>query len=235
MKQSYHSELEKLKKWIDNVKSMLSRQIPFIHTEQDAKAIFCHIEVIIANIQDEYPFYALALPDIKCRLFLSDDRGFKRLNFVAFGELVTIIQHLVAEPVAMQFWSVIHIRVKEISYKLYKNGHYSVAAEKAIREVETRLREKFVELKPGIAIPSKAIDIIGALMSENGVFKFCDVTTVSGKNYRRGIQALCEGLIAAYRNPAAHSNLKYTKREAIEQIMLASQLMFVLDKTVTES
>ena len=33
-----------------------------------------------------------------------------------------------------------------------------------------------------------------------------------------------------YRNPAAHANLQYEKREAMEQIMLASQLMYVLDK-----
>ena len=36
--------------------------------------------------------------------------------------------------------------------------------------------------------------------------------------------------MAAYRNPAAHANPQYEKRETIEQIMLASQLMYVLDK-----
>ena len=46
----------------------------------------------------------------------------------------------------------------------------------------------------------------------------------------RGIQSLFEGIMAAYRNPAAHANLQYEKREAMEQIMLASQLMYVLDK-----
>ena len=67
-------------------------------------------------------------------------------------------------------------------------------------------------------------------MSENGAFKFCDTTTASGRDYRRGIHSLFEGIMAAYRNPAAHANLQYEKREAIEQIMLASQLMYVLDK-----
>ena len=86
------------------------------------------------------------------------------------------------------------------------------------------------ELKPGAAVPSKIGDVIGALMSENGAFKFCDTTTTSGRDYRRGIQSLFEGIMAAYRNPAAHANLQYEKREAMEQIMLASQLMYVLDK-----
>ena len=67
-------------------------------------------------------------------------------------------------------------------------------------------------------------------LSENGAFKFCDTTTTSGRDYRRGIQSLFEGIMAAYRNPAAHANLQYEKREAMEQIMLASQLMYVLDK-----
>lgn len=49
-------------------------------------------------------------------------------------------------------------------------------------------------------------------------------------DYRRGIHSLFEGIMAAYRNPAAHANLQYEKREAMEQIMLASQLMYVLDK-----
>ena len=68
------------------------------------------------------------------------------------------------------------------------------------------------------------------MLSENGAVQFCDATSTSGKNYRRGVQQIFEGTIAAYRNPAAHANLVITKREAIEQITLASQLMYILDK-----
>ncbi len=78
-------------------------------------------------------------------------------------------------------------------------------------------------------ITAKVGDIIGALLSENGVYHFADLSTVSGKNYRKGIQSLFEGIFAAYRNPSAHNNLPCTKRESIEQIILASQLMYVLD------
>lgn len=86
------------------------------------------------------------------------------------------------------------------------------------------------DMQPGSGIPAKIGDIIGALLGDNGVFNFCDTSTVSGKDYRRGIKSLFEGAFAAYRNPAAHANLPCTKREAVEQIMLASQLMYVLDK-----
>ena len=66
-------------------------------------------------------------------------------------------------------------------------SHCSSAAEKEVKEVESRLREKFSELKPGAAVPPKIRDVIGALMSEKGAFNFCDTTTTSGRDYRRGI------------------------------------------------
>ncbi len=96
--------------------------------------------------------------------------------------------------------------------------------------METRLRELFQELKPNAVVPAKVGDIIGALLTENGAYHFADLSTVSGKDYCRGIQFLFEGIFAAYRNPSAHKNIPCTKRESIEQIMLASQLMYILDK-----
>ena len=77
---------------------------------------------------------------------------------------------------------------------------------------------------------SKVGDIIGALLRENGAYHFVDLSTASGKDYRRGIQSIFEGTFAAYRNPTAHENLSCTKRETMKQIMLASQLMYVPDK-----
>lgn len=189
------------------------------------------IRAIATGIQSDYPFYAATLPRIADILFQSSGMGAASLNIAAFGELVVIIRHIEAEPVVVQFWSEIHPRIVNVSRGLYVDGHCSTAAEKAVKEVESRLREKFAELKPGTAIPSKIGDVIGALVSENGAFKFCDTTTTSGRDYRRGIQSLFEGIMAAYRNPAAHANLQYEKREVMEQIMLASQLLYVLDKT----
>ena len=166
-----------------------------------------------------------------CKYTLSaNEMGAIFLNPAAFGELVVIVRHIEAEPVVVQFWAEIHPRIVNVSRELYADGHCSTAAEKAVKEVESRLREKFSELKPGTTVPAKIGDVIGALMSENGALKFCDTTTTSGRDYRRGIQSLFEGIVAAYRNPAAHANLQYEKREAMEQIMLASQLMYVLDK-----
>ena len=228
MKLPYENELYELRKWIDFTNANL--QMQFLHTPQEIQRVHQWINAITMEIQADYPFYAATLPRIASILFIDNGMGAFILNQAAFGELVIIIRHIEAEPVVVQFWSAIHPRIVNVSHELYADGHCSTAAEKAVKEVESRLREKFSELKPGAAIPAKIGDVIGALISENGVFKFCDTTTTSGKDYRRGIHSLFEGIMAAYRNPAAHANLQYEKREAMEQIMLASQLMYVLDK-----
>lgn len=228
MKLPYENELYELRKWIDFTNANL--QMQFLHTPQEIQRVHQWINAITRGIQADYPFYTATLPRIASILFIDNGMGAFILNQAAFGELVIIIRHIEAEPVVVQFWSDIHPRIANVSHELYADGHYSTAAEKAVKEVESRLREKFLELKTGAAVPAKIGNMIGALMSENGAFKFCDTTTTSGKDYRRGIQSLFEGIVAAYRNPAAHANLQYEKREAMEQIMLASQLMYVLDK-----
>lgn len=228
MKLPYENELYELRKWIDFTNANL--QMQFLHTPQEIQRVHQWISTITRGIQADYPFYAATLPCVANILFQQNEVGTIFLNPAAFGELVVIVRHIEAEPVAVQFWSEIHPRIVNVSRELYADGHCSTAAEKAVKEVESRLREKFSVLKPGTTVPSKIGDVIGALMSENGAFKFCDTTTTSGRNYRRGIHSLFEGIMAAYRNPAAHANLQYEKREAMEQIMLASQLMYVLDK-----
>ena len=205
-------------------------QMQFLHTPQEIQRVHQWINAITRGIQADYPFYATTLPCVANILFQQNEMGAIFLNPAAFGELVVIVRHIEAEPVVVQFWSAIHPRIVNVSHELYADGHCSTAAEKAVKEVESRLREKYSELKLSAAVPVKIGDVIGALMSENGAFKFCDTTTTSGKDYRRGIHSLFEGIMAAYRNPAAHANLQYEKREAMEQIMLASQLMYVLDK-----
>lgn len=230
MKVPYQNELYELRKWADNTNANLMSPMQVIHTPQEAQFVQHLISAIAAGVQNEYPFYAATLPKVSNFLFTINNIGAVTLNPAAFGELMVIIRHIEAEPLAMQFWPTVHARIVTVSFELYKDGHYASAAEKAVKEVETRLREKFAELKPGTTVPSNVGNIIGALISENGAFKFCDTSTSSGKDYRRGIQSLFEGTMAAYRNPSAHANLQFDKREAMEQIMLASQLMFVLDK-----
>ena len=215
MKLPYENELYELRKWIDFTNANLTNANLQLHTPQEIQRVHQWINAVTRGIQEDYPFYATTLPCVANILFLQNEVGAIFLNPAAFGELVVIVRHIEAEPVVVQFWSEIHPRIVNVSRDLFVDGHCSTAAEKAIKEVESRLREKFSELKPSTAVPSKIGDVIGALVSENGTFKFCDTTTTSGRDYRRGIQSLFEGIMAAYRNPAAHANLQYEKREAM--------------------
>ena len=147
-----------------------------------------HCTVVIKSLMT-------TLPCVANILFQQKEMGAIFLNPAAFGELVVIVRHIEAEPVVVQFWAEIHPRIVNVSRELYADGHCSTAAEKAVKEVESRLREKFSELKPGTTVPSKIGDVIGALISENGVFRFCDTSTTSGRDYRRGIHSLFEGIM----------------------------------------
>lgn len=229
MKNTYENELKMLQNWIYNTNNILSIGNHVIVDMITVNNTCYQIETISNEIANEYPFYAKMLNNIRGNLFNIPPYGSASLNNCAFGELYVIINHIAQEPINLSFWNKIHPRIIKISQGLYSDGYPDSAAEKAIKEVESRLRELFHILKPNTQVPTKIGDVIGALLSEHGAYHFADLSTDSGKNYRRGIQCLFEGLFAAYRNPSAHQNIPYSKREAMEQIMLASQLMYVLD------
>lgn len=153
MKLPYENELYELRKWIDVTNANL--QMQFLHTPQEIQRVHQWINAITRGIQADYPFYATTLPCVANILFQQNEMGAIFLNPAAFGELVVIVRHIEAEPVVVQFWSDIQPRIANVSHELYADGHYSTAAEKAVKEVESRLREKFLELKTGAAVPAK--------------------------------------------------------------------------------
>ena len=231
MQNTYTNELTELHRWTERTNQNLRTGFQFLCSEIEVQNVGQQVHFIAKCISEEYPFYAMELPKILQTLFYGNPINGYSLNRAAFGELFIIIKQLISEPLNTQFWANIHPRIATISKTLYCDGHFASAAEKAIRELETRLRERFQQLKPGVGVPAKIGDIIGALLGgDNGLFNFCDTSTISGKDHRRGVKLLFEGIFVAYRNPASHANLSCTKREAIEQIMLASQLMYILDK-----
>lgn len=223
--------LQPLHLWVHDINAALHRREQLIIPDDVVNSTCQLIRTIASCVQIEYPFYAKELSTIASTLFI---RSFSpmtpwTLDGIVFGELLLMERHLSSEQINLQFWNNIHPRINDIARSLYASGHFASAAEKAVKEVETRLRELFVEFKPGKAEPSKVGDIIGALLSENGAYQFVDVSTPNGRDYRRGIQSIFEGMFAAYRNPSAHKNMNYSQRESVEQIVLASQLMYVLD------
>lgn len=230
MKLTYEKELFELQKWIDNTNKALSIRYRSWYTQENVNEVCRWIDKISSGIKSEYPFYASFLTSISYLLFLTDNSITYTLNIVAYGELVAVIRHIEAEPVVMQAWINVHKRIKDVSEDLYKDGHYASAADNAVKEIEVRLREVFVDCKPGNTMPKEITEVIAALFSENGLYGVKKTAAISEKNYSKGMRMLFEGLIAAYRNPSAHANIKIGEREAMERVMLASQLMFVLDK-----
>lgn len=222
--------LNELLRWSNNINYQLQSGTSPILFSQAIQRVSHLITTVAYEIRFEYPYYSKILPEITSILFYNNGYGAFTINIAAFGEIYFILHHLEKEPHNMCMWSDIHPRIEKISSALFSDGYYDAAAEKAIKEVETRLREKFSELKPEAFIPSNLNEIIGTLFSESGIFHFCDTSSTSGKNHRKGIHQLFEGIIAAYRNPSAHANITYTRHESFEQITLASQLMYILDK-----
>lgn len=230
MRNTYTNEIAELHKWVEYTNNQLGTGFSFLHTEMEVQTVCQRICFIENCIQEEYPFYASQLPTISQRLFSGNRLSGFTLNSAVFGELFIITQQLFSEPINIQCWTNIHPRIVQVSKDIFCDGHFDSAAEKAIKELETRLRELSQQIRPSAGVPTKVGDIVGALLGDSGAFHFCDTSMISGKDRRRGVKLLFDGIFAAYRNPAAHANVSCTKREGIEQIMLASQLMYILDK-----
>lgn len=97
-----------------------------------------------------------------------------------------IIKHIRAETINQRVWQDIHPNISRVSKDLFCDGHFAAAAEIAIKEVETQMRILFKQYNPTAVDPKDAASLIGALLSENGLHKFCDTSNTSGRNYRKG-------------------------------------------------
>lgn len=187
MKTAYEKELRSLQSWINNVNNTLAHGGIIVIDSASVNNTYDQIEAVANGVESEYPFYATELKNISAILFNIPEYGSFSLNCAAFGELFIIIRHIVQEPIDMAVWHEIHPRIIGTSQGLFCDGYYDSAAEKAVKEVESRLRELFQILKPDVTVPAKVGDIIGALLSENGAYHFSDLSTVSGRDYRKGI------------------------------------------------
>ncbi len=225
MRREYQDSLDELWRWINSINPYTTVQSP-----QSIYNASNHIRAIAAGIQAEYPYYTAALNTMVTQLFMRNGM----IHIPTFYKIYFILQHIKNEPANGALWIEIHPRIVTASKSEFDDQHYDSAAGKAIKEVEMRLRELFKQVKSAQKEPRVIIDCIGALLGENGALKLTDCSTESGKNYTRGVKAIFEGAFAAYRNPQMHGNVPYTKRESYEQIVLASQMMYVLERGTKE-
>lgn len=222
-------DLEELRRWVINTNNAIGRNSQTVFDSSQVARVSALVNSVASDVAEDYPFYSRELPEIVNYLFFRISNGFSLCNTAAFGELFIIVKHLHDEPTDSSYWLMIHPRIVGSSQGLYFDMHYASAANRAFIEVETKLRELFRALKPGVAEPSKVGDLIGALLTDNGAYHFYNATTPSGRDYGKGIRCLFEGAFSAYRNLSSHTNVEISKEDSFAQIVLASQLMDVLD------
>lgn len=228
MKIPYEVELNFINSWINEIKAQFAMSPGTPAYSNNYQQVINALQRIAFNVRTQYPFYNQEILRICKILFSNPLAGAVWVKPIPFGEIVIIVKHITEEPLDLRFWQDIHPRIVGVAKDRFMNGFYPDASERAIKEVETRMRELFREGKPGAAVPKDAASLIGALLSDKGSYHFCDTTEVSGRNFRQGIMRIFEGAFLAYRNPAMHENLECSQREAIERIVQASQMMYIL-------
>ncbi len=220
--------LENLLAWVKQMDTTIAEN-KFIPIAQIEVTNVRKLILIVANsVHYSHPQCEAQLRRIEQNLFYLPDMYGYRINLCLFGQLFLIV-HYINEQLQDYFWSNIHPRVVNVAQAEYVDGYFDSAAEKALREVETYLRELYSQAYPNLGEPKEINTIKDKLLNDENVYMF-DRQTQSGKNYFDGIRTLFDNVFKAYRNPTAHRNIKINKREASERIMLASQLMYVLDE-----
>lgn len=230
MRPAYAKELAYIWEWIISKDRQLCENTPIVLWPDERNQVNRSLQIISNGVQYEHLFYSQELLAIRDKLYTRSPLAYGAfsINIAVFGQLYIIIKHIRAETINQRVWQDIHPNISRVSKDLFCDGHFAAAAEIAIKEVETQMRILFKQYNPTAVDPKDAASLIGALLSENGLHKFCDTSNTSGRNYRKGIQQIFEGAFSAYRNPTMHQNLPYTQREALEQITLASQMMYIL-------
>lgn len=220
--------LENLLAWVKRM-DMAVAENKFVPLAQTEVENLRKLILIVANgMQYAHPQCEAHLKRIEQNLFYLPDVYGYRINLCLFGQLFLIVHH-VNEQLQDGFWCNIHPRIIGVAQAEYVDGYFDSAAEKALREVETYLRELFSQHYSGQGEPKEIATIKDRLLNDDTVYEF-DRQTPSGKNYFEGVKALFDNAFKAYRNPASHRNIPISQREASERIMLASQLMYVLDE-----
>jgi uncharacterized protein (TIGR02391 family) len=115
----------------------------------------------------------------------------------------------------------LHARIVATVYPLYLRGEYDTAVFQAFKEVEVAVREA-AHLNAqdlGCTLMRRAFD------PKDG--QLADQSQLSAE--RQALSDLFAGAIGFYKNPSSHRSVVMTPTRAVEAIMLASQLLNVVD------
>jgi len=116
--------------------------------------------------------------------------------------------------------SVLHPRLQEEAFNLYKNGHFKAAAHEAMTQVEIALKEVSGSVKDTGAILVKRLFGTG-----ESNFK---LVVPFGEYLQANAAELFRGAFTYYRNYAAHDGSKIDSIQSFRILILASELLTLI-------
>ncbi len=189
------------------------------------KAICSNINELAFDVRNKNPKLYSDLQDIKSNLFI----GANFVNVYTLGRLVQIMRSYDYLS-TNDFWQFVHPKIIELSKNKFEDGYYTDAVKTAIVEICSIVREYRKE--KGLPEIQSDKDMMYNTFSTIKVLQFTDSSTTSLKNIQEGYEKIFPGVIQAIRNPNAHKNTEIEKGDAVRKLMIASDLMYMLDKTL---
>lgn len=186
------------------------------------KSICLNINELAFDIRNKNPQLYSDLQNIKSNLFF----GANFINVYTLGRLVQLLRSYDYLS-TNDFWQFAHPRIIELSKNKFEDGYFSNAVQTAFVEICSIVRKYREEQKLPEIKGDK--DMLYNTFSTLKVLQFTDSSTTSLKNIQEGYEKIFPGVIQAMRNPNAHSNTRMEKADAARKIMIASDLMFMLD------
>ncbi len=118
----------------------------------------------------------------------------------------------------------LHPRIVQKVWASFLRGDYDTAVFQAFKEVEVRVREaaQCADTDIGVALMRKAFGKRGPL---------ADVSAPMAE--QQALSDLFAGAIGSYKNPHSHRSVTIDSSEAAEMIMLASHLLCIVDKRLS--
>lgn len=118
----------------------------------------------------------------------------------------------------------LHRAIADDVWLLFIRGQYDTAVFQAFKEVEVAVRTagRFTPAEIGVPLMRKAFHIeTGPLRDSN-----------AHEAERQALSDLFAGAIASYKNPSSHRHVTIGPEEAVEMIMLASDLLKIVDSRI---
>ena len=121
----------------------------------------------------------------------------------------------------MQF----HLKVVEVSRKLFEDGHYRDAIYRAFVEVNS-----FVKAKSGKQLDGRGL-MSTVFSLDNPIIKINPLKTQTDRDEQEGFMFLFMGAMEGIRNPKAHENIiQNNPYRTLEYLSIASLLMKIADE-----